>query len=178
MKLGIFGCLFIIYIIFITNIENKLNYNINELECNINNLININKNQKKAAEELININKNQQLLIIDLLEQNKIKGVLKATITAYSPRICETDDTPLTTAYMKKVRSDIVAVSRDIIINHGWIPGQKIHIEGVGIKTIGDLMNIRYTNRIDIFFWDVKQAQKFGRKDDVVVTLVKDYHNL
>ena len=102
-----------------------------------------------------------------------VRDVLRVTVTAYSPRKQETDDTPLTTAFMKKVRVDTVAVSRNIMNKHGWAPGDKIYVEGVGIRTIGDLMNIRYDNRIDIFYWDTEEALSFGKKENVVVARLR-----
>lgn len=103
----------------------------------------------------------------------KIQDVIYATITAYSPRTCETDDTPFTTAFMKKVRWDTVAISRDIMSKHGWSPGDKIYIETIGIRTVGDLMNKRFKNRIDVFFWNTEDAIQFGIKKNIVVARLK-----
>jgi len=109
--------------------------------------------------------------MVSLREDLKIKDVLKAVVTAYSPRGKETDDTPFTTAFMMKVSTNIIAVSRNILHERGWTAGDKVYIEGIGIKTIGDLMNKRYNNRIDIFYFSTEDAIKFGKKNLTVALL-------
>jgi 3D (Asp-Asp-Asp) domain-containing protein len=85
------------------------------------------------------------------------------TVTAYSPDPSETDGTPTVTASMTRVRHGIVAVSRDLF-RQGWTFGKKVYVEGYGVFTIRDLMNRRYTNRLDVFRWDRREALKFGKQ--------------
>lgn len=91
-------------------------------------------------------------------------NVLTVTVTAYNPVEEQTDSDPLIAASMRKVREGTVAVSRDLF-DQGWVFGKKIRIEGVGIFEINDLMNKRYSKRIDIFMWDENQARSFGKRD-------------
>lgn len=99
-----------------------------------------------------------------------IKSVKTVTVTAYSARKVETDDTPTITASMTKVREGTVAVSRDLF-NKGWVFGKKIYIQGYGIFEINDLMHSRYTERIDIFMWSTNKAYNFGKKNLVAALL-------
>jgi 3D (Asp-Asp-Asp) domain-containing protein len=80
------------------------------------------------------------------------------TITTYSPTVEQTDSTPLITASGFKIneknprRHRIVAVSRDLKRKYKF--GTKLHIKGAGkydgTYTVRDVMNKRYTKRIDI----------------------------
>jgi len=90
--------------------------------------------------------------------------VEQVTVTAYTPRRQECDSDPLITASMRKVQAGTVAVSRDLF-ERGWVFGRKIYLKGLGIYEIRDLMNKRFTKRIDVFFWDHHDAQKFGKKN-------------
>lgn len=90
--------------------------------------------------------------------------VRTVTVTAYNPSTDQCDDDPLIAASMRKVRSGTIAVSRDLF-DQGWVFGRKVRIEGLGIFEINDLMNKRYTQRIDIFMWDESQAREFGKKN-------------
>ncbi|QGY39732.1 hypothetical protein GM415_06235 [Pseudodesulfovibrio cashew] len=90
--------------------------------------------------------------------------VRTVTVTAYNPAVDQTDSDPLIAASMRKVRQGTIAVSRDLF-DQGWVFGRKVRIEGLGIFEINDLMNKRYTQRIDIFMWDEDQARQFGKKN-------------
>lgn len=90
--------------------------------------------------------------------------VRTVTVTAYNPTERQTDSDPLIAASMRKVRLGTIAVSRDLF-DQGWVFGRKVRIEGLGIFEINDLMNKRYTKRIDIFMWDEDQARQFGKKN-------------
>jgi len=89
--------------------------------------------------------------------------VRNVTVTAYNPTTSQCDEDPLIAASMRKVRSGTIAVSRDLF-NQGWVFGRKVRIEGLGIFEINDLMNKRFSQRIDIFMWDEGQARQFGKK--------------
>ena len=88
--------------------------------------------------------------------------IVSATITAYSSRLSETDETPFITASGSYVRDGIVASS--------FLPfGTKIKLPaffGDKIFVVEDSMNDRYDGqkRIDIWFPDAKQAVTFGKK--------------
>ena len=90
--------------------------------------------------------------------------VRNVTVTAYNPTTSQCDADPLIAASMRKVRSGTIAVSRDLF-DQGWVFGRKVRIEGYGIFEINDLMNKRFTQRIDIFMWDEGQARQFGKKN-------------
>lgn len=83
------------------------------------------------------------------------------TVTAYSPRTGETDDTPYHTATNTRVRPGIVAVSRDLF-DEGWVFGRKVYIKGMGVFTIDDLMHERKRNQVDIFMYETDKALDFG----------------
>lgn len=100
-----------------------------------------------------------------LLQKAKnMSPVRTVTVTAYNPTTDQCDEDPLIAASMRKVRSGTVAVSRDLF-DQGWVFGRKVRIEGYGIFEINDLMNKRFTQRIDIFMWEESQAREFGRKN-------------
>lgn len=90
-------------------------------------------------------------------------NVLNVTVTAYNPVEDQCDEDPLIAASMRKVREGTVAVSRDLF-DQGWVFGKKVRIEGLGIFEINDLMNKRYSKRIDIFMWDEGKARQFGKR--------------
>lgn len=95
---------------------------------------------------------------------------IKCTITAYSDDSKETDFDPDITAIMEgPVSGWTCAVSKDLI---GWL-GARIYIENIGIKRVNDVMNGRWSKRIDIFIGDKKKAQKFGKKTARVVYIEK-----
>lgn len=85
------------------------------------------------------------------------------TVTAYSARPSETDDTPTITASNKPVRQGIVAVSRDLF-DSGWVFGKKVYIKGHGLFTIDDLMARDKRNQLDIFMYDTARAVRFGKQ--------------
>lgn len=93
---------------------------------------------------------------------------LKATVTAYTNRVQETNCDPENTATMERaVVGGTCAVSRDLM---HWLGG-RIYIEGVGVRRVNDLMNARFERSVDIFVGDVKQAKEFGRQEKQVIFL-------
>lgn len=96
-------------------------------------------------------------IILDLKRSRQV------TVTAYSPRVRETDSTPFTTASNRPVRQGIVAVSRDLF-NAGWVFGKKVYLAGLGLFTIDDLMASGKRNQIDIFMHDTDEAIDFGKR--------------
>lgn len=85
------------------------------------------------------------------------------TVTAYTPRPEETDDSPSETASQNQVRRGIIAVSRDLFDN-GWVFGRKVFIRNMGIYTIDDLMPRSKRNHVDILMFDMDKATQFGKK--------------
>jgi 3D (Asp-Asp-Asp) domain-containing protein len=116
----------------------------------------------------------------EIILNRKAIGSIKATldisdvhnliVTAYTPDEVETDKDPEITAAMIKVRPGIIAVSRDLF-EDGWTFGKKVYIEGMGIYTIGDLMNKKWEKRIDILLFDKKDAHHFGKRQLTVALL-------
>lgn len=100
-------------------------------------------------------------LLHKALDKSPVKTV---TVTAYNPTTSQCDSDPLIAASMRKVRLGTIAVSRDLF-DQGWVFGRKVRIEGLGIFEINDLMNKRFTERIDIFMWDEGRARQFGKKN-------------
>ncbi|WP_419785935.1 3D domain-containing protein [Pseudodesulfovibrio sp.] len=90
--------------------------------------------------------------------------VRTVTVTAYNPTTDQCDADPLIAASNRRVRQGTIAVSRDLF-DQGWVFGRKVRIEGLGIFEINDLMNKRFTKRIDIFMWDETKAREFGKKN-------------
>ena len=96
--------------------------------------------------------------------------VRKVTVTAYNPTSDQCDDDPMVAASMRKVRPGTIAVSRDLF-DQGWVFGRKVRIEGLGIFEINDLMNKRFSKRVDVFMWDEDQARAFGKRTSKVALL-------
>ena len=116
------------------------------------------------------------------LEQMAGVQIEHVTVTAYSPRVRETDDTPYITASNLRVAEGTVAVSRDLW-RGGWAFGKKVFIECApgekgrkeakaglcGIFIIRDVMNQRFTKRMDIFIHSTRKARAAGKRSRVVV---------
>jgi len=93
------------------------------------------------------------------------------TVTAYEPKVSQTDDTPLITASNQTVRVGICAVSRDIEKRYSLEFGDKIHLEDIGTFEFSDRMNRRWKNRVDIFMWS--GAKEFGVKTTTLKYILK-----
>ena len=181
---------FIVYTLHIDsiNLKSKINNDNNqlkELESELKNSIdsieilkikfnseknNSNNQIKKLTWELTDSNDE-----IKKLKREAIPRVIKATVTAYNPRINQCDSTPYTTAFMRKVHPKYVAISDAILKELGWAPGDTIYIEGIGIRVIGDRMAGQKRipgYHIDMFMWRYKDARKWGIKRNVTVALV------
>ena len=114
---------------------------------------------------------------VDVRERVKILEDMhkptRFTITAYTAARDECDVDPGNTALMEEPKAGwTVAVSADYM----HMLGKKVYIEGVGVRRINDLMNPRYTKRIDVLVPTKKQARRFGKKENVtVVFLTEEY---
>lgn len=97
---------------------------------------------------------------------------LSVTVTGYTSREEETDDTPFITAANTRTRPGVIALSRDLL--RRYTPdapfkfGDIIHIAGVGDFVVEDSMNRRWERRADIWFESLDAARAFGRRTLVV----------
>lgn len=117
-----------------------------------------------AAEyKPITIEDDQTIFSSALLNENPVYFVYyrdNVTITAYSSRAQETDDTPFITASGKRVRDGIVAAN--------WLPiGTEVRIPelfGDKVFIVEDRMHRRNAEKLDIWFSSTTEALKFGVK--------------
>lgn len=107
------------------------------------------------------------LTLNKIVKASQVAAVDRVTVTAYSPRVIETDSTPFINACGKRVAEGQVAVSRDLW-NAGYQCGSRILIEGKGEYIVMDKMNKRWKNRVDIFFMKTRHAYRFGKKSLIV----------
>ncbi len=91
------------------------------------------------------------------------------TITAYTSTVWQCDETPYLTASMHGVRNGVLAVSRDLIDEMGLYFGKRVFIPGHGIFEVRDLMNRRWTKRVDIWHEDIEVARHFGRQSGTLM---------
>lgn len=94
----------------------------------------------------------------------------RVTVTCYNSEYSQTDSTPFITAFNWRVRPGIIAVSHDLL-ERGYVPGSKVYIKNFGVFTVGDLMNKRYTDRVDI--WIPKDKTPFMRKNVLIVPVME-----
>ncbi len=85
------------------------------------------------------------------------------TITAYSSRECETDNTPFITSIGDSVRWGTVAFSRDLLKKYGY--GTLVYIEHMGLFRVSDTMHRRKRGAVDIWFPLTEKALEFGRRE-------------
>jgi len=104
--------------------------------------------------------------------------IIPVSATIYYPSVAQCDDTPYETASMAKINKDHpekhrwVAVSRDIKAQLNF--GDKIFVMGTGVYDgyweVQDLMNKRFTNKIDFL---VSKNCKRGHWKNVEIIIVK-----
>lgn len=94
---------------------------------------------------------------------------IPVVVTAYNPIECQTDSTPYLTASNKPVRPGIVALSRDLEEEIGFVFGDTVVLEGLGSFIFEDRMNKRWKRRVDILMSSREDAKKFGRKHSYLV---------
>jgi 3D (Asp-Asp-Asp) domain-containing protein len=106
-------------------------------------------------------------LLIQEIKLLKRKFDINVYATAYTARVQECDPTPNVTAIMEKPKAGwTIAVSHDLI----YLLGKKVYIKGIGVRRVNDLMNERYTKRIDILMGNLKESKRFdNRKVQLVV---------
>ena len=108
-----------------------------------------------------------ELLMGDWNRDMAVKS-MPVTLTAYTSRPEETDDTPYITACNTPVVVGGVAVSRDLFSLLGGC-GASVIIPGRGLVTVNDKMNSRYTASIDMWSGDLGAARLHGRQKATMV---------
>lgn len=105
------------------------------------------------------------------------KFKLKVTATAYTSLAHLTDSTPFLTASMTRTRVEyrngvqwhVVAVSRDLLTVFPY--GSKVLLRCPNKLIYGlveDTMHVRWRRRVDIWFPDLNQALRWGKKECVL----------
>ena len=101
------------------------------------------------------------------------------TATVYHATVAQTNQDPTHTAFMYKLdtinpfKHRIIAVSRDLLKEYP--NGTKVSVTGTdydGIYTVRDLMNKRYTKRIDIL---INKNMKIGLWKNVKIKKILNY---
>lgn len=91
-----------------------------------------------------------------------IEDLMVAEVSAYTSSEEETDSTP----YITADGTDLREVYECVVASNDHEFGTKLAIENLGICTVHDRMNSRYTNAIDVYMGNDKQrALEFGRKE-------------
>jgi 3D (Asp-Asp-Asp) domain-containing protein len=111
----------------------------------------------------------ERQLMIDKYEAERM---ITVTISHYTRSKDETDSTPNQSAILTFARPGFtVAVSHDL----KYMLGHYIYIYGKGVFYVEDLMNERWTNKIDVLVDTKKEAFAKGElKNQQVVLLGKD----
>jgi 3D (Asp-Asp-Asp) domain-containing protein len=102
---------------------------------------------------------------INEISEKEVRA-LPVTVTAYSREmfpgknaICE-----------QPIAGWSAAVSRDL----KYLLGQRIYLEGMGLFSVDDLMNERFTNSVDLFMGTTKEALEFGTKNSTLVVIGRE----
>jgi 3D (Asp-Asp-Asp) domain-containing protein len=97
---------------------------------------------------------------------------VKVVATGYSSSVFETDNTPFITAANTRTRNGIIALSRDLLKE--FTPGapfsfgDRVHVSGFGDFIVEDVMNARWTQRVDVWFPSRSEAIRFGHRELVL----------
>jgi 3D (Asp-Asp-Asp) domain-containing protein len=129
---------------------------------------------RSSVSELID---HQARLTHQLLEAGNTveadgKVHVRVVATGYSSSVIETDDTPFITATNTRTRNGVLALSRDLL--RRFTPGapfsfgDRVHISGLGYFVVEDVMNARWTQRVDVWFPSRGEAIHFGLRDVVL----------
>jgi len=119
----------------------------------------------RELEGMIEVIHQQQEILKRLDRIEERLGALGAkhqvTLTAYSARPEETDNTPWETACLTRPTPGTVAVSRDLEAR-GWTCGKRVWVAGYGLLVVNDRMHKRKRNQLDLFFESTERALVFG----------------
>lgn len=108
---------------------------------------------------------------LQAIQELKVGQGISLQITSYTASKRECNNDPFRTATMSKPTvGKTVAVSRDLI---HWLGGW-VYIEGIGVRKVEDLMNNRFSNRIDLLVATVKEAKVSGIQERRVVFLGRE----
>lgn len=103
---------------------------------------------------------------------------VRVLATGYSSSVAETDETPFVTAANTPTRPGTLALSRDLL--HEYTPGapfsfgDRVRVHGLGEFLVEDVMNARWSNRIDVWFPSRDEALWFGRREVVISRSLED----
>ena len=139
--------------------------------------------QRSEKQELQKVIAEKDEMIKDLrselndrnVELEAYKNLTKTTITCYTARPEECNEEPWVSAWNNPTMHNQLAVSRNLLNKkNGWMRGDEVYIFSLG-KTfiIGDKMNIRWKDRVDILFHDLKLAKQFGEGESYALNLSK-----
>lgn len=102
---------------------------------------------------------------IEYLTTNECQKII---LTAYTSHHSQTDDTPDITASGSRTSFQTLALSQDLISHYNRLDTLGIHfgdtVKVVIVKDciVEDIMNLRFTNRADIWTVDYDDAIEFG----------------
>lgn len=94
---------------------------------------------------------------------------LDVFVTCYSSERRQTDDTPHVTASLATVRPGVLAVSRDLLEEHGLRYGQRVLLGDYGLFVVADTMNERWRKRVDIWVADRTAAMLHGVQESTLI---------
>jgi 3D (Asp-Asp-Asp) domain-containing protein len=100
---------------------------------------------------------------------------VRVVVTCYHSEKSQTDSTPFITAFNWRVRPGIIAVSIDLL-EQGYIPGSKVYLKNFGVFIVGDIMNDRFSNRVDI--WIPKNKKAFKKDNVLMVPIVEQANSI
>jgi 3D (Asp-Asp-Asp) domain-containing protein len=134
----------------------------------------------KAAENF-NITKERDAL---LTEVGELKELITSTVTSgklvtyditlshYTASVDETDSRPWETATgTRPVVGRTLALSRDLFQH---LRGRKVYVRGIGIFTVEDTMNARYSRRGDLLVSSKSEAKKLGVKTNIKLVVLPE----
>ena len=94
--------------------------------------------------------------------------VFSVTVTGYSSSPDQTDSPPFIPAHNTRVRSGIIALSRELLATFPpgapFDFGDEVELEGLGRFVIEDTMAKRFRKRADIWFPSRDVAIRWGKK--------------
>ena len=115
-----------------------------------------------------------QTLHVDLPSSRDSSSVAKVwymEVSAYSPRVCETDSDPLTMASGQKVRVGAIASDWTLLPEGSLvrIPGYNNGQPCICLDTGGSIKGFK----LDIFLWSTDAAIQWGRRKAVPVEILR-----
>ena len=134
-----------------------------------------------VVTENVNITKERDAL---LTEVSELKELITSTVTSgklvtyditlshYTASADETDSRPWETATgTKPVVGKTLALSRDLFQH---LRGRKVYVRGIGVFTVEDTMNARYSRHGDLLVSSKLEAKKLGVKKNVKIVVLPE----